>query len=151
MWSRTTKSFQCILLSMKNKIEPRHEKTGYLPMRKKGADQLRSSAKLIGTFVFSTRIVQFLFFLNPKFQVSRHLLLLYRPICVRPGRKPRRPVFSRRGSWITFVTISVFKHKIPGYKLSRLVGKPTMWFPNRSDTNRNVQSEKMARGLNFWI
>ena len=23
---------------------------------------------------------------------------LYRPVCVGPGRKPRRPVFSRRGS-----------------------------------------------------
>ena len=29
--------------------------------------------------------------------------------------------------------------------LSRLVGKPTMWFPNRSDTNRAVQAQKMAR------
>ena len=25
------------------------------------------------------------------------------------------------------------------YHLSRLVGKPTMWFPNRSDTDRSVQ------------
>ena len=24
-------------------------------------------------------------------------------------------------------------------EMSRLVGKPTMWFPNRSDTNRAVQ------------
>ena len=24
--------------------------------------------------------------------------------------------------------------------MSRLVGKPTMWFPNRSDTNRAVQA-----------
>ena len=30
-------------------------------------------------------------------------------------------------------------------ELSRLVGKPTMWFPNRSDTNRPVQSQKMDR------
>ena len=35
--------------------------------------------------------------------------------------------------------------------LSCLVGKPTMWFPNRSDTNRPVQSQKMARGLKFWL
>ena len=26
-----------------------------------------------------------------------------------------------------------------------------MWFPNRSDTNRPVQLQKMARGLKFWI
>ena len=30
-------------------------------------------------------------------------------------------------------------------------GKPTMWFPNRSDTNRPVQSQKQARSLKFWI
>ena len=36
------------------------------------------------------------------------------------------------------------------YYLSRLVEKPTMWFPNRSDTNRAVQSQKMARTLKFW-
>ena len=54
--------------------------------------------KLISAFVFATRIVQFLFYLNPKFQASRSFLSLYRPVCVGPGRKPRRPVFSLRGS-----------------------------------------------------
>ena len=28
--------------------------------------------------------------------------------------------------------------------MSRLVGKPTMWFPNRFDTNWAVQAQKMA-------
>ena len=56
------------------------------------------TAKLISAFVFATRIVQFLFYLNPKLQASSSFLSLYRPICVGPGRKPRRPVFSRRGS-----------------------------------------------------
>ena len=31
-----------------------------------------------------------------------------------------------------------------------LVEKPTMWFPNRSDTNRSVQLQKQARSLKFW-
>ena len=31
------------------------------------------------------------------------------------------------------------------------LGKPTMWFPNRFDTNRAVQSQKMPRGWKFWI
>ena len=31
-------------------------------------------AKLISVFVFTTRIVQLLFFLNPRFQASSHLL-----------------------------------------------------------------------------
>ena len=29
--------------------------------------------------------------------------------------------------------------------------KPTFWYLNRSDTNRAVQSQKMARGLKFRI
>ena len=56
------------------------------------------TAKLISAFVFATRIVQFLFFLNPKIQASGHLLCLYRTVCVRHGWKPRRPVFLRHGS-----------------------------------------------------
>ena len=29
--------------------------------------------------------------------------------------------------------------------------KPTMWFPNRSNTNQAVQSQKQARSLKFHI
>ena len=57
------------------------------------------TAKLITAFVFATRIVQSLYFLNPEFQASCNLLWLYSPVCVGPGRKPRRPVFSQRGSF----------------------------------------------------
>ena len=39
-------------------------------------------------FVFATRIVQFLLYLNPKFQDSSSFLCLYRPVCVGPVRKP---------------------------------------------------------------
>ena len=56
------------------------------------------TAKLISAFVFATRTVQFLYYLNPKFQASSHFLWLYSLVCVGPGRKPRRPVFSQRGS-----------------------------------------------------
>ena len=55
------------------------------------------TAKLISVFVFATKIVQSLYFPNTKFQASSYLLLLYSLVCVRPGRKPRRPVFSQRG------------------------------------------------------
>ena len=61
-------------------------------------DEDRVTVKLICAFVFATRIVQSLFFLNPIFQASSHLLRLGSPVCVGPGRKPRRPVFSQRGS-----------------------------------------------------
>ena len=64
----------------------------------KDADQLPVTAKLISAFVFATRIVHSLFFLNPKFQASSHLLWLYNPVCVGSGRKHRRQVFSQRGS-----------------------------------------------------
>ena len=57
------------------------------------------TAKLISAFVLATWIVQSFYFLNPKFQASSHLLWLYRPVCVGPGRKPRRPVFSQRVSF----------------------------------------------------
>ena len=56
------------------------------------------TVKLISAFVFATQIVQSLYFLNPKFQASSYLLWLYSPVCVGPGRKLRRPVFSERGS-----------------------------------------------------
>ena len=82
----------CIFLS-----EPRHEETGFLHMR----NQKRRSAKLISAFVFATQIVQFFFFLNPKFQASNCIQWLHSPVCVGPGRKPRRPVFSQRGSSLT--------------------------------------------------
>ena len=35
--------------------------------------------------------------------------------------------------------------------MSRLLGKPTMWFPNKSDTNQTVQSQKRARSLKIRI
>ena len=39
-------------------------------------------------FVYATRIVQFLFYLNPKFQASSSFLCLCSPVCVGPVRKP---------------------------------------------------------------
>ena len=50
----------------------------------KGADQLRGNHEAD----FATRIVQFLFYLNPKFQASSSFLCLYRSVCVGPVRKP---------------------------------------------------------------
>ena len=35
--------------------------------------------------------------------------------------------------------------------MSCVMRNPTMWFPNRSDTNRSVQAQKMARDWKFWI
>ena len=57
------------------------------------------TALLISAFVFATQIVQFFNYPNMKFQVSSLLLWLYSPVCVGAGRKPRRPVFSQRGTY----------------------------------------------------
>ena len=88
-------TMQLISASMFLLYEPYREKTGLLHMRK----QRRRSAKLISAFVFATWIVQSLYLLKPKFQASSYLLWLYNLVCVGPGRKPRRPVFSERGSY----------------------------------------------------
>ena len=64
-------------------LSRRHEKTGFLHMRKqRRRSALRLHRKLISAFVFATWIVQSLYFLNPKFLVSSHLLWLYSPVCV---------------------------------------------------------------------
>ena len=73
------------------------------------------TAKLISAFVFATRIVQFLFFLNPKFPFSSHFLCLYRLVCVRPVRKPyclfshEAAHFMAKNNFITTV-MSFFSH-----------------------------------------
>ena len=69
--------------------EPPHGKTNNLHRRKqKTRISFAVTAKLISVFVFATRILQFIFYLNPKFQASSSFLCLYRPVCVGPVRKP---------------------------------------------------------------
>ena len=56
------------------------------------------TAKLINAIVFATWIVLFLLYLNRKLQASSSFLCSYRPVCVRPVRKPHC-WFSTR--WLT--------------------------------------------------
>ena len=77
------------------------------------------TAKLISAFVFATQKVQFLYFLNTKFQASSHLVWLYSLVCVGPDRKPRRPVFSQRGS-ILVSSQSMKTFKVLGYHETHL-------------------------------
>ena len=65
----------------------------------KDADQLCGNREADQRLCFAIRIVQSRYLLNPKFQASSYLLWLYSAVCVRPGWKPRRPVFSQRGSF----------------------------------------------------
>ena len=71
----------------------------------KDADQLRGNREADQRLCFTTQIVQSLYYLNPKFQASSHLLWLHSPVFIGPGRKPRRPVFSERGSYCSFKTL----------------------------------------------
>ena len=83
----------------KHTIEPPHQKTNNLHDAKtKTETSLAVTEKLIVAIVFSTQIVQSLFFLNPKSQAFSLLLWLYRLVCVRPGRKPKLLVFLCKGS-----------------------------------------------------
>ena len=63
----------------------------------KGADQLCSycTADQHICFHYKDSTISLL---KPKFQASSLFLRLYRPVCVGSGRKPRRPIFLRRGS-----------------------------------------------------
>ena len=51
---------------------------------------------------------------------------------------------------LRFLTVLVHLTVLRLTNMSRLVAKPTMWFPNRSDTNRPVQLQKQVRSLKFW-
>ena len=71
------------------------------------------TAKLISTFVFATRLVHFLYYLNPKFEGSSHLLGLHSLVYVGPlSRKPRRPVYSQQGSYDKITYFFYFSRQI---------------------------------------
>ena len=108
--------------------ERRREKTGLFAYAKTKAQiSFAVTAKLISAFVFAKRIVQSLYFLNPKFQASSHLLWLYSPVCVGPGRKPRRPVFSQRGSCYqkTCLLLDDPNRRLLSYNMSCIMRKHT--------------------------
>ena len=58
--------------------------------------------KLISAFVFTTRLVQSLYFLNTKFHACSYVLRLHSTVCVRPGQNPKVLVLSRAGSSFAF-------------------------------------------------
>ena len=127
------------------------------------------SAQLISASVFAIWIVKSLFYLNPKFQASSHLLWLYSSVCVGPGRNSRRPIFSQQGSnhmhvfFHPFSNFDRYNHHIivnttspaawPLFSkyqnLIHVARKSVFEFPTLSFTNRAAQPHNMARGLNF--
>ena len=68
-------------------FEPRLDKTHFTYAKTKAQISFAVTAKLVIAFVFVTGIVQFLYFLNPKFTASSHLHCLYSLVCVGPVQK----------------------------------------------------------------
>ena len=111
----------------------------------KDADQLRGNREADQRlcFRYTDSTIPLLIKSNTKFQASSHLLCLYSPVCVRPVHKTTLLVFPRDGSYyhISFSQSVYLWHSYSVW--SRVMSKPTMWFPNRSDTNRIVQALKI--------
>ena len=64
------------------------------------------TAKLISAFIFATRIVQSLYFLNTKLQASSHFLWQYSPVSVGPGSEtPKTGFLTTRLKW-SLITVS---------------------------------------------
>ena len=92
------------------------------------------TAKLISAFVFATRIVQFLFYLNPKFQASSSFLCLYKLICVGPVRKPHCWFSHEAAQMILIIQVFIDVCKPSqqffgnlGHSHSFLSTKPMLW------------------------
>ena len=79
-----------------------------------GADQLRGNREADQRLCFrAKRVVQSLYFLNAKFHASSCFLLLHRPVCVGPVRKPLCCVFPRGGSNVPAVRIDHGSGSLP--------------------------------------
>ena len=74
----------------------------------KDADQFRSNHEADQRLCF--RYTDSTIPLLPKSEISSlYLLWLHSLVCVGPGRKPRRPVFSKGGSYITCDDMTLIK------------------------------------------
>ena len=90
--SYSTERKSCVYLPWKKIIainEPCHEKNlHYAYAKTKAQISFPVTAKLISALVFAIEIVMFLYFPNPNFPASSHLLCLYSSVCVEPVRSP---------------------------------------------------------------
>ena len=100
--------YQCPPFGFKGKHAYYHmslvmRKSAFCICENKDADQLRvaSRNREADQRLWSryTDTIHPLYFLNPEFQASSHLVWSYSLVCVGLGRKPRISVFSQRGSY----------------------------------------------------
>ena len=120
-------------------------------MRKKRC-RFAVTAKLISAFVFATQIVHLLYFLNPTFPASSHLLCMYRSVCVGPVRKPHCRFSHEAAHFTSDLSSSKPANEFPCYKkcknkvcdvtryhmrqMSRLMGKPTICLGENKDADQ---------------
>ena len=65
--------------------KPHHDILIFVCAKTKEEISCVATSQLISAIVFATYIAQSLYFLNPKFEASSHLLWLYSLVCVGPG------------------------------------------------------------------
>ena len=75
-------------------------KPAFCICKNKDVDQLRGNREADQRLCFRYIDSTIPLLPKPKFQASSHLLWLYSLVCVGPGWKSRRPVFSQRFSYI---------------------------------------------------
>ena len=66
-------------------------------------------------------------------------------------QQPEKVRVNMTSTQYSAISAAVKFDKFSDEKLSRVMRKPTFWFPTWSDTNQAVQLQKMARGLKFRI
>ena len=76
-------------------------KSAFCICENKDADQLRSNCAADQRLCFATGIVEYLYFLNPTFQASRHLLSVVQPgLCRTWSETPKTGFLTTRLKYI---------------------------------------------------
>ena len=109
----------------------------------KDADQLRSNCAAIQRLCFRSRIVQSLYYLNPKFQASSYILWLHSLVCV--GNPEDR--FSHDEAHC--ILISGLKHRYSGYLLYRFIFCVSLMHRNVSMIANRLIKVKVSGELLF--
>ena len=102
-------------------------KTFFCICENKDADQLRGNREADQRLCFRY-IEQSLCFLNTKYQASSNLVWSYSPVCVGPGRKPRRRVFSQRGPYCSHSYLITSTRQANCSRLLNLVSYIQLYF-----------------------
>ena len=112
----------------------------------KYADQLRGNREADQCLCF--RYTDSTILLLPKTEITCHLLWLYSLVCVGPGRKYRKPVFSQRSSFSFQVTTikSGLSHLLQSTDIPRNYGES---YKHKEEAE--TQTQKQARSKREFL